>query len=107
MLLPAATKTSGTGRPLLRSGALGTWTPVRRRHAQIVFARALDLDADVACAANRTLLVQAHLDPPHAELGDDHLRDAVRERLDELELRLADELLQSLRDFLVVDRVVD
>ena len=53
------------------------------------------------------MLVQPHFHPAHAELRDDELRDALGQRLDELELRLAYEGEQALGDLLVVDRVVD
>ena len=55
----------------------------------------------------RALLVEPHPDPGHREFRDDDLRDALRQRLDQLELGIADELQQTLRDPLVVERVLD
>src|SRR5262245_57131998 len=126
MLLPAATKTEG----IRKGSGSGAWGSGRNRKGKrsdwrvsglgilpvpraplpvplVVSCAALDLDADVACAADRALLVQPHFDPTHAELGHDQLRDAFRERLDQVELRFADEGEQALGDFLVVDRIFD
>src|SRR5690606_26795742 len=73
----------------------------------IVLAPALDLDADVARVPNRAALVQAHLHPAHAELGDDDLGDAFGQRLDEVKIGGADESDDALCDLLVVEGIFD
>ena len=78
-----------------------------RRSARQIGARAFDRDADVARAADRARLVDRQPDPLDAELLEHQQRDAVRQRLDELELGRADVGDDALRDLLVVERVGD
>src|SRR5579862_3332819 len=90
-LLPAATYTRGTSAPGCRAGEVG--------------ARALDDHADVARAADGARLVDHDAHPRNGEFGENHQRQAVRERLDQLELGGLDEGQRALGDLLVVERV--
>src|SRR3990172_7659719 len=71
------------------------------------FAAALDNDADVGGAAYRPFLVDAHADPGGRKLGEQELRDLLRQRFDQLKARFRHESGHALRNGLVIERILN
>ena len=104
LMLAAARRVVEADR-FVREG--GPYWPTIRYVASQAELAALDDPPHIPGAADGARLVDADPDPRDVEFARHDLGDTLRQRLDELEARLADILLQALGNELVVEGVVD